>query len=392
MRKIIHLDLDAFFCAVEERKDPSLTGKCFAVGGAADRRGVVASCSYAARQKGVRSAMPMAKAMRLCPELIRIRGSHSMYSKASRHVMSILRRYTGQIQQISVDEAFLDVSESDEAMRTIGQQLQKSVNQETHLPCSLGIATNKLVAKIANDYGKSQYTGNRYPNALTVIEPGKEQAFLAPLPVHRLWGVGPKTAEVLNKKGIDCIGDLVLRSDFELEEWFGSVGPHLRRYAMGLDERPVAHQPAKSKSISNETTFAIDVTQAVILESSINRISIGLGSRLQTTKMRASIVRIKLRWADFTTFTRQTTITPTDEGAMIARVARELLMKNWDREKPIRLIGVAVSGLVNKSDQLSLWDQEVEKNQEIFEAITALEEKYGQDVIIKGSILKKDSE
>lgn len=390
MRKIIHLDLDAFFCAVEERHDPALAGKCFAVGGAADRRGVVASCSYAARQKGVRSAMPMATAMRLCPELIRIRGTRSNYGRASRHVMSVLRRFTSTIQQISVDEAFLDVSHVDGSMRSIGKQIQESVNKETRLPCSLGIASNKLVAKIANDYGKSLYKGNKYPNALTVIETGKEQEFLAPLPMRRLWGVGPKTAEALHKRGLVVIGDLVKESETQLEEWFGSGGPHLRQYAMGIDDRPVAHTPAKNKSVSNETTFANDVTQAVILESAIERISRGLGDRLKQHKSRASVVRIKFRWSDFSTFTRQITITPTDDGEVIARIGVELLRKNWDREKPIRLIGVAVSGLVNKSDQLSLWDQEVEKNQDIFEAISALEERFGSDVIKKGKFLKKE--
>ena len=390
MRKIIHIDLDAFFCAVEERYDPTLAGKCFAVGGAADRRGVVASCSYAARQKGVRSAMPMAKAMRLCPELIRVHGTRANYGRASRHVMSVLRRFTKTIQQISVDEAFLDVSDFDGPMKTIGREIQEGVNVETRLPCSLGIATNKLVAKIANDYGKSLYHGNSYPNALTVIEPGKEQKFLAPLPLRRLWGVGPKTADVLQKRGLMVIGDLVKESDLQLEEWFGSTGPHLRKYAMGIDDRPVAHTPAKNKSISNETTFANDVTQAVVLESAIERIGRGLGDRLKRHKSRATVVRIKFRWSDFSTFTRQTTVTPTDDGAEIARIGVDLLRKNWDREKPIRLIGVAVSGLVNKSDQLSLWDQEVEKNQEIFEAISSLEERFGSDVIKKGKMLKKE--
>ena len=390
MRKIIHIDLDAFFCAVEERYDPTLAGKCFAVGGAADRRGVVASCSYAARQKGVRSAMPMAKAMRLCPELIRVHGTRANYGRASRHVMSVLRRFTKTIQQISVDEAFLDVSDFDGPMKTIGREIQEGVNVETRLPCSLGIATNKLVAKIANDYGKSLYHGNSYPNALTVIEPGKEQKFLAPLPLRRLWGVGPKTADVLQKRGLMVIGDLVKESDLQLEEWFGSTGPHLRKYAMGIDDRPVAHTPAKNKSISNETTFANDVTQAVVLESAIERIGRGLGDRLKRHKSRATVVRIKFRWSDFSTFTRQTTVTPTDDGAEIARIGVDLLRKNWDREKPIRMIGVAVSGLVNKSDQLSLWDQEVEKNQEIFEAISSLEERFGSDVIKKGKMLKKE--
>ena len=306
--------------------------------------------------------------------------------------MSILRRFTLVIEQISIDEAFLDVSERYESMFEIAMAIQKSVNQETKLPCSLGIATNKLVAKIANDFGKSQYCGTRYPNALTVIEPGNEQQFLAPLPLRRLWGVGPKTADSLRKKGLEVIGDLAAKSNLQLVEWFGTSGPHLKRHAMGIDERPVESSPEKHKSISNETTFANDVNQPKILESAIERISFGLGNRLKQLHQRASVIRIKYRWEDFTTFTRQTTVTPTDDGKMIARVAVDLFRKNWNPEKAIRLVGVAVGGLVNKSDQLSLWDQEVEKNQDIFQAIAEIEDKFGREVIKTGNALQKGEE
>ena len=181
-RKILHLDLDAFFCSVEELLDPSLVGKAFAVGGSPQGRGVIASCSYAARLKGVRSAMPAGKAIQLCPELLMIHHRHNLYSEYSDRVMSILHDTTPLVEQVSVDEAFLDVSDLPQVLRIIAVGLQKRVAEETQLPCSLGGATNKLVAKMANDYGKKQVRTGRAPRAITIIEPGEEQAFMAPWP------------------------------------------------------------------------------------------------------------------------------------------------------------------------------------------------------------------
>ncbi|MEE4195030.1 MAG: DNA polymerase IV, partial [Anaerolineae bacterium] len=196
IRKILHLDLDAFFCAVEELHDPSLKGKPFAVGGKADQRGVVASCSYAARMKGVRSAMPMARALQLCPDLIVVSSRHANYSQVSKEVMALIE-VSPLIEKISIDEAFIDVTGLPEPILAIAEMLQNRVNSQMQLPVSIGGASNKLVAKIANDWGKSQNKRPTPPNTITIIPPGEEASFLAPLPVQSLWGIGPKSAEKL---------------------------------------------------------------------------------------------------------------------------------------------------------------------------------------------------
>ena len=207
-RKILHLDLDAFFCAVEELRDPTLKQKPFAVGGSPEGRGVVASCSYAARQFGVRSAMPMSEAVRCCPNLIIVGNARGEYSRMSGRVMAYLHDMSPLVEQISIDEAFLDVSDLPDEAEILARRLQSTICTELDLPCSLGVATNKLVAKIANDVGKVRVRSGDYPNAITVVPPGEEAAFLAPLPVRALWGVGPKTAERLAAWGMNTIGDI----------------------------------------------------------------------------------------------------------------------------------------------------------------------------------------
>jgi len=207
-RKILHLDLDAFFCSVEELLTPDLKGKPFAVGGNPQGRGVVSSCSYTARNFGVHSAMPMARALVLCPQLIVIHHRHGLYSEYSLKVMQILRSYTPLFQQVSIDEAFLDVSDLPQPAVAIAREIQARVDREVHLPCSLGVATNKLVAKVANDFGKSQVRSGEAPRQITVISPGQEAAFLAPLDIQALWGIGPKTAQKLRDRSIQTIGEL----------------------------------------------------------------------------------------------------------------------------------------------------------------------------------------
>ncbi|NMC55249.1 MAG: DNA polymerase IV [Chloroflexi bacterium] len=238
-RKILHLDLDAFFCAVEELRNPDLVGKAFAVGGAPEQRGVVSSCSYAARQMGVHSAMPMAKALKLCPNLIVVRGNHHDYGFHSERVMAILCDISPLVEQISIDEAFIDVSDLPEDGERIARGLQARIQKETGLPCSIGVASNKLVAKIANNIGKSRHRGITSPRAILVVQPGEEAQFLASLPVKEMWGVGPKTAESLTRMGIHTIGDLAAAPEKLLAQHFGKMGGQLSRSARGLDDRPV---------------------------------------------------------------------------------------------------------------------------------------------------------
>lgn len=254
-RTIIHLDLDQFFCAVEEQRDTSLRGKTFAVGGRPEGRGVVASASYAARAFGVRSAMPMAQAVRLCPELIVVRPDFAAYRAASQQVMARLHTLTELVEQISIDEAFLDATALDADGAGIAARLQQTIRDDLALSCSLGVAGNKLVAKIATDVGKSMARRGAIPSAICVVPPGEEAQFLAPLPATALWGVGPKTAEKLASMGIVTVGDIANWPAADLARRFGQHGADLARRARGIDPRPIVTERA-AKSISQETTFA----------------------------------------------------------------------------------------------------------------------------------------
>ena len=257
-RKILHVDLDAFFCSVEEKFDPSLIGKAFATGGSPDGRGVVSSCSYAARQHGIHSAMPMKLALRMYPQLLVVRGHYREYSNQSREVMKIINELTPLVEQISIDEAFLDVSDLPAEPKRIASDLQMAIFSRLNLPCSIGAATNKLVAKIATNVGKSNHRGNTPPMAINVIDPGKEQSFLAPLPVIEMWGIGPKTAEEFNKLGIRTIGEIVKFPEDALVKRFGNYAFDLIQRAKGIDDHPVSDLEG-IKSVSNETTFFTDV-------------------------------------------------------------------------------------------------------------------------------------
>jgi DNA polymerase-4 len=353
-RQIIHLDLDAFYCAVEEQRDPSLRGKPFAVGGRPNARGVVASCSYPARARGVRSAMPMSRAVRLCPELIIIGGHYSLYAEASRRVMEKLRAVTPLVEQLSIDEAFLEIT--GQPAEETARRIQQAINDEFRLPCSLGVASNKLVAKIASDHGKGQHTGDGPPNAITIVKPGTEAAFLAPLGVRALWGVGPKTEARLHAAGIATIGELAAAPQAELTRLFGRHGADIARRARGLDDAPIVTE-RETKSISQEITFPRDVTDAAVLHAQIAKQSARVAGSLQKEKLTAATIRLKLRWQDFTTLTRQTTLAqPTADPALIAEIGAQLLDKVWTDGRPVRLLGIGVSGLGSQSRQLGLWE------------------------------------
>ena len=383
-RRIIHLDLDAFFCAVEEQRDPNLAGKPFAVGGRPEQRGVVASCSYAARQFGVRSAMPMARALRLCPDLVIVGSRHRVYSEVSRQVMARLRALTPLVEQISIDEAFVDVSELAEDPLVIARRLQAGIRDELGLPSSLGLAGNKLVAKIATDVGKIRARGAGPPFALTVVPPGKEAEFLAELPVEMLWGVGPKTAERLDELGIHTIGELAAWPQADLAARFGKHGVEMWRHARGLDDRPI-ETTREVKSISQEVTFARDVRDGDELRRTLQRMSGQIARSLQKQHLQATTIKLKIRWPDFTTLTRQVSSSqPTDQAEVILAGAESLLAKVWTRGKAVRLIGVGVSGLDAQPRQLGLFDVENIRRQRLNEAISELKEKYGDSVVKRG--------
>jgi DNA polymerase-4 len=389
LRTILHLDLDAFFCAVEEQRDPSLVGKPFAVGGRAEERGVVSSCSYAARQFGVRSAMPMARALKLCPGLIVLPSRHGVYSQVSRQVMQRLESLTPLVEQISIDEAFLDVSDLPEEGSQLAHQLQALIREELGLPCSLGVATNKLVAKTATDVGKAAARSARPPNAITVVTPGEEAVFLAPLPIEALWGVGPKTANRLKELGIHTIGDMARWPEVDLARMFGKLGHDLSLRSRGIDDRPVvtAHE---AKSISQETTFARDVSDAAILRRTLFDLADGVGRRLRQEGLSGTTIKLKIRWPDFTTLTRQATLDhTTDQAGEIYETAVELFEKVWRAGQPVRLIGVGASGLGPPVRQLSLWDGDIEKDRRLQEAVDLLRQRYGKRVVVRGSQIYK---
>ncbi|MFL7870492.1 MAG: DNA polymerase IV [Anaerolineales bacterium] len=383
-RTILHLDLDAFYCAVEENQKPDLRGRPFAVGGKPNERGVVSSCSYAARQFGVRSAMPMSRALRLCPGLIIVPGRHRLYSEASKQVMERLNKLTPLIEQISIDEAFLDISDLPEPPERIARGLQAGIRDELGLPCSIGIAPNKLVAKIATEVGKKAAKGNQPPFALTIVPPGKEAEFLAPLPADMLWGVGPKTSARLSELGIHTIGDIARWPEEELVRLFGENGREMARHARGQDERPVVTE-REIKSISQEVTFSRDVRDDASLKKTLSELSAQVGRRLRKKGLAGTTVKLKIRWPDFTTLTRQVTLpSNTNQDDEIAETALGLLRKIRKSGQAVRLIGVGVSGLGEPMRQLELWEAGTEKARKLQVVLDELKEKYGDDAIKRG--------
>ncbi len=390
-RTILHLDLDAFYCAVEETRNPALRGKAFAVGGRPDERGVVASCSYAARRNGVRSAMPTSQALRLCLGLIIVSGHHRVYGEVSKQVMARLHNLTGLVEQISIDEAFLDISDIQDDAQRVARGLQTRIRDELHLPCSIGIASNKLVAKIATEVGKALALKRikaqglaEPPNAVTIVGFGEEAAFLKPLPADMLWGVGPKTFARLNDLGIHTIGDIAKWPESELIRLFGENGRDLSRHAKGIDDRAI-ETGRETKSISQEITFSRDVRDDKVLEKTVREQSIEVARQLRKNELAGSTIKLKLRWPDFTTVTRQKTLGHrTDQEEEIMKAALELLKAIRKPNQYVRLIGVGVSGLGAPIRQLGLWGVDNEKSRKLQEAVDVLREKYGSEVIHRG--------
>jgi len=384
VRKILHVDLDAFFCSVEEKFDPSLVGKAFATGGSASGRGVVSSCSYAARQLGIHSAMPMKLALRMYPQLLVVHGHYREYSNQSREVMKIISELTPLVEQISIDEAFLDVSDLPAEPKRIASDLQMSIYSRLNLPCSIGAASNKLVAKIATNIGKSNHRGNTPPMAINVIDPGKEQSFLAPLPVIEMWGIGPKTAVEFHKLGIRTIGEIIKFPVDALVKRFGNYAFDLIQRAKGIDDHRVSDFEG-IKSVSNETTFFSDVNDREQLLLVIKQLSEKVAMRLRRKHLSGKTVKIKLRWPDFQTLTRQMTLPqPTNQDSIISRSALELFKQEWYQGKPVRLIGVGVSHLSTEIQQLSLFNNSFQKEKKLLSAIDELRERFGEKSIQKG--------
>ncbi len=388
-RKILHLDLDAFFCAVEEQLNPELRGKAIAVGGKPNERGVVSSASYPARKYGVRSAMPMAQAIRLCPHLIVVGQTRGVYGERSKAVMAILRDTAPYVEPLSIDEAFLDVTILPDDIKAIASKLQKRINDELDLPCSLGGATNKLVAKTANTLGKARQRTDKPPNAITIVPPGQEASFLAPLPIRRLWGVGPKTAETLSALGLTTVGDIANWPEAALTARLGKLGADIWRRAQGIDFRPVLTEH-EAKSISKEVTFAKDVADEAQLKLTLRRLSDGVGRQARKAGLAGTTVKLKLRWTDFTTLSRQLTLdNPTDLDGVIYSSAIQLFDQVWIKGKPARLIGVGLGGFGAPSSQMGLWeDHDGDRHAaELQSTLDRLRDRFGETMITRASDL-----
>ncbi len=354
-RTILHVDMDAFFAAVEQRDRPELRGKPVIVGAdprGGRGRGVVATASYEARRFGVGSAMPISEAWRRCPHGIYIHPDMEKYARESDRVMEILHRFTDLVEPVSIDEAFLDVTGSARAIGTgeeIARKLKAAIREETRLTASVGVAASKLVAKVASDMRK--------PDGLVVVPPGEEAAFLAPLPVRRLWGVGPKMEEALAKLGIVTIGDLAAVPPGRLERRLGTHGHDLQALARGGDERDVVAQGEGAKSLGQEHTYGEDTADPQRLRATLLQLADAVAARLRAHGLRARTVTLKYRDEDFHTTTHARTLAePTDSGNAIFRLASGLFTETH-RGRKVRLLGIYTSHFGEATLQLHLFDQ-----------------------------------
>jgi DNA polymerase-4 len=380
-RAIAHVDMDAFYAAVEQRDHPELRGRPVVVGADPTRRGVVAAASYEARRFGIRSAMPSHRAARLCPHAVFVPVDMPRYQDVSREIMMILGEFSPLVEQVSVDEAFVDLTGTRSVFGDpvhVVQRMKSHILGETRLTASAGLAGNKFVAKVASDLRK--------PDGLVVVPPGTEAAFLADLPVERLWGVGPVTTRELAGLGIRTIGQLQRIPKAILGRRFGRHGDLLHELAFGRDDRPVCVD-APAKSIGAEETFGIDCRDPGRLQITLRRQAERVARELRGDGLAGATVTLKLRYADFRTLTRRATADPTQDGLEIYRRARGLLARQ-DLEQPVRLIGLSVAGLRNAAGgQLSLFDGAAVRRERLARAVDRLASRFGEDAVVPAALL-----
>jgi DNA polymerase-4 len=372
-RCILHVDLDAFFVSVEQLHDPSLKGRPVIVGGHPDSRGVVSAASYEARRFGVHSAMPLAHAKRLCPQAVFIPVNFPRYIDASRRFMDLLGTVASIIEPLGLDEAFLDMSESVRELDGAlwhAVELKRRVREELGLIASVGVASCKIVAKVASEFDK--------PDGLVLVRPGDEAAFLAPLDVLKLPGVGQKTADSLIEIGVQTIGQLAALPDEVLLRRFGRYGDLLLSHARGIDDSPVEPR-GEPKSVSRETTFPQDTRDIAHLHATLRSMCDEVARDLRGTRKRAKTVTLKLRYEDFQTVTRQSTLTTEtiDAGDLFDAATSMLRVLMTGERRCIRLIGVRASRLSGPERQLGMFSQDAVKMQNLERAITQLHDRYG---------------
>ncbi|MBE6479786.1 MAG: DNA polymerase IV [Olsenella sp.] len=383
------LDLDAFFASVEQLDHPAWRGRPVIVGGSAERRGVVSTASYEARAYGVHSAMPSAQARKLCPDAIWVQGDHARYREMSDRVMAVILDETPLVEQVSIDEAFFDVSPghwSRESPISICRRIQSRV-ADLGVTCSIGLSTSKTISKIASDMDK--------PNGLTVIMPGGEQDFLSPLPVRSMSGIGPALQARLAERGVHTLGQLARQDPARMEREFGIAGPSLVRRAAGLEHAPVrsAYAPEEVKSVSNERTFAEDLTDRDEVEQAIRHISDLVARRLRRKALKGCVVHLKLKYDYRSGHTAQGQLPePSDDPRQISRLALGLLDGVWHEGQPVRLLGVGVSGFSDHGpSQLGLFDEPTGQDEalrRLDETTDALRERFGSQAISYGRDLR----
>ena len=386
---IIHVDMDAFYASVEQRDRPELEGKPIIVGGSPDQRGVVAAANYAVRQFGVHSAMPSSTARRLCPHAIFLPAQLDYYAQISDQIREIFHRFTPLVEPLSLDEAFLDVSGSERLFGTaesVGRQIKESIRSELNLVASVGIAPNKFLAKIASDLEK--------PDGFVQVDPRGVQAFLDPLPVGRLWGVGRQTSKVFQRLGVHTICQLRALPLSVLTSHFGSHGEHLSKLAHAIDNRPVVPD-REAKSISNETTFATDLDDQESLRAWLLELTEQVARRLRRHALRGRTVEIKVRFADFQTITRSRKLPePTNSTQALWEQANALLSTRLPSDHlPIRLLGMGVTEIDRTGvTQQQLFDEADRERQDGLDEVgDQIRERYGSKALSRGSTLKHNA-
>jgi nucleotidyltransferase/DNA polymerase involved in DNA repair len=388
-RTILHVDMDAFFAAVEQRDHPEYRGKPVIVGSdpkGGKGRGIVATCSYEARRFGIRSAQPISRAWNLCPQGIYVRPDMEKYVRVSSRVMNILSEFTDRVEQVSIDEAFLDVTGSRELFGSgpeIAEKIKRRIRQELELTASVGVAGNKFVAKVASDLNK--------PDGLVLVPSGQEREFLAPLSIGKLWGVGPKTEAHLKAMGLERIGQLADLRHSDLAARLGKNGAHLWQLARGIDDRPVLPEE-QAKSIGHEITFERDTADSALLERTLLNLTEKVAQRLRAEGARARTIAVKFREADFSTCTRRVALgEAVDTAEKIFPVAHRLL-KNLIREGVlVRLIGVYASRLEAQAGrgQMTLFQPAQQKDRKLAAALDAITQRFGGQAVTRAAFVTK---
>lgn len=376
-RTILHIDMDAFFVAVERRRDPSLQGRPVIVGGDPEERGVVSSASYEARAYGVHAGMPLVTARMLCPHAVFIRCNHPLYAEASREVFEIIGRFSPLVERVSIDEAYVDLTGTDRLFGPavqVAEMMHRDIRDKLSFPSSIGIGTNKLVAKVASSLAK--------PEGLIYVYPGREASFLAPLPVKRLPGVGKAVEKKLLMVNIRTIGQLASTDEKLLRRLLGVAGHILHERAKGIDPNPVIPVDPLPKSIGHEVTFPEDTSDKEYIKSVLHMLTGLVTRRMRRHRIQARTVTLKIRYADFVTQTRCTTFPhPTDLDSSICPVLQHLLQKLYTRRMALRLVGISLSNLIPAPQQEDLFSRRLHR---MYKSMDLIRDRYGFDAIMPG--------